>query len=90
MLFPIKYGAGIASDVGRILSPAIVVTQPEPWEALRGRFGATPAALVMADSLERAHLEKLAKELPGDVSCVIGIGGGTPWTRPNGCIGARS
>ena len=34
MLFPVKYGATIASDVGRILSPAIVVTQPEPWEAL--------------------------------------------------------
>jgi glycerol dehydrogenase-like iron-containing ADH family enzyme len=77
MLFPVKYGASIASDVGRILSPAIVVTQPEPWEALRDRFGGAPAALVMADSLERAHLEKLAKELPGDVSCVIGIGGGT-------------
>jgi glycerol-1-phosphate dehydrogenase [NAD(P)+] len=77
MLFPVKYGAAIASDVGRILSPAIVVTQPEPWEALRGRFGGTPAALVMADSLERAHLEKLAKDLPNDVSCVVGIGGGT-------------
>jgi hypothetical protein len=57
MLFPVKYGAAIAGDVGRILSPAIVVTQPEPWEALRARFGGTPAALVMADSLERAHLK---------------------------------
>jgi glycerol dehydrogenase-like iron-containing ADH family enzyme len=77
MLFPVKYDAAIASDAGRILSPAIVVTQPEPWEALRARFGGTPAALVVADSLERAHLEKVAKELPGDVACVIGIGGGT-------------
>src|SRR5215470_13704624 len=77
MLFPVKYGAGIATDVGRILSPAIVVTQPEPWEFLRGRFGGTPAVLVMAESLDRDHLESLAKELPNDISCVIGIGGGT-------------
>ena len=76
-LFPVKYGPTIASDLGRILSPAIVVAQPEPWEILKGRFGGTPAALVMADSLERDHLEKLARDLPGDVSCVVGIGGGT-------------
>jgi glycerol dehydrogenase-like iron-containing ADH family enzyme len=76
-LFPVKYGAAIASDLGRILSPAIVVTQPEPWAALRPRFGGEPAALVMAESLERSHLERLVRELPGDVSCVIGIGGGT-------------
>ena len=77
MLFPVKYGPTIASDAGRILSPAIVVTQPEPWEFLRHRFGGTPAQLVMADSLDRVHLEQLVKELPSDVSCVIGIGGGT-------------
>ncbi|MGH6960152.1 MAG: iron-containing alcohol dehydrogenase, partial [Dongiaceae bacterium] len=76
MLFPVKYGAGIATGLGRILLPAIVVTQPEPWEILRKRFGGEPAALVMAESLERAQLEKLVKELP-DASCVIGIGGGT-------------
>lgn len=76
-LFSVKYGPTIASDLGRILSPAIVVAQPEPWEILKARFGGTPAALVRADSLERDHLEKLARDLPGDVSCVIGIGGGT-------------
>ena len=64
LLFPVKYGAAIASDVGRILSPAIVVTQPEPWEALRARFGGTPAALVMADSLEREWLHWRRKLKP--------------------------
>ena len=76
-LFPVKYGPRIVSDLGRILSPAIVVTQPEPWEILRSRFGGEPAALVMVSSLERSHLEKLVRELPDDVSCVIGIGGGS-------------
>lgn len=76
-LFPVKYGAGIAGDLGRILSPAIVVTQPEPWEMLRNRFGGTPAALVIAEGLERTRLEDLVTSLPGDVACVIGIGGGT-------------
>lgn len=77
ILFPVKYGPRIASDLGRILSPAIVVTQPEPWEILRSRFGGEPAALVMVSSLERSHLEKLVRDLPDDVSCVIGIGGGS-------------
>ena len=78
MLFPVKYGAAIASDVGRILSPAIVVTQPEPWEALArplrrdaGGAGRRPTAW------SAQHLEKLAEDLPSDVSCVVGIGGGT-------------
>jgi glycerol dehydrogenase-like iron-containing ADH family enzyme len=76
MLFPVNYGAGIVRDLGRILSPAIVVVQPEPWDLVKESFGGQPAALVMAESLERSHLEKLAAELP-DVSAVIGIGGGT-------------
>jgi glycerol dehydrogenase-like iron-containing ADH family enzyme len=77
LLFPVKYGAGIATDLGRVLSPAIVVAQPEPWEIIRDRFGGTPAVLVMAESLDRGALERLVRELPDDVSCVIGIGGGT-------------
>ena len=76
MLFPVNYGAGIVKDLGRILSPAIVIAQPEPWEIVRAKFGGSPAALVMAESLDRAHLERLVADLP-DVSAVIGIGGGT-------------
>jgi glycerol-1-phosphate dehydrogenase [NAD(P)+] len=76
MLFPVNYGAGIVKGLGRILQPAIIVAQPEPWDLVKASFGGTPAALVMADSLERDHLEKLVAELP-EVSAVIGIGGGT-------------
>ena len=76
MLFPVNYGSGIVKDLGRILSPSIVIAQPEPWDMVRPKFGGQPAALVMADSLERGHLEKLVADLP-DVSAVIGIGGGT-------------
>jgi Glycerol dehydrogenase and related enzymes len=76
MLFPVNYGSGIVKDLGRILSPSIVIAQPEPWDIVKSKFGGQPAAIVMADSLERGHLEKLVADLP-DVSAVIGIGGGT-------------
>ena len=76
MLFPVNYGSGIVKDLGRILSPSIVIAQPEPWDMVKSKIGGQPAALVMADSLERGHLEKLVADLP-DVSAVIGIGGGT-------------
>jgi hypothetical protein len=89
-LFPVKYGARIATDLGRIVSPAIVVIQPEPWDFLRGRFGGAPTALVMAETLERRIWSGSSPRCPAMSPASSVSAAARRGTRPNGCIGARS
>ena len=78
-LFTVSYGRGIARGLGRDLAARhgrpVVLTQPEPWASLAPDFGTEPAAVVMVESLERAYLDGLVRDLPPGP--VLGIGGGS-------------
>lgn len=78
-LFDVTYGRGVARGLGAELARRhgrpVVLTQPEPWASLAPDFGAEPAAVVLVESLERAYLDALVRDLPPGP--VLGIGGGS-------------
>ena len=51
--------------------PPVVIAHPEPWASLAPDFGAEPAALIMVESLERAYLDGLVRDLPPVLSVEV-------------------
>jgi len=78
-LFNVTYGRGLARGLGAELTkkhgPPVVIAHPEPWASLAPDFGVEPAALIMVESLDRAYLDSLVRDLPPGP--VLGIGGGS-------------
>jgi glycerol dehydrogenase-like iron-containing ADH family enzyme len=74
--FPTVYGRGLLARLVARLGRWVAVSQPEPWALAAARLDPAPAQLVMAGDLGRAHLDRLAAELPR-CDAVVGIGGGS-------------
>jgi glycerol-1-phosphate dehydrogenase [NAD(P)+] len=69
------YGRDMLSVLPKTLfERPIVITQPEPWAALKGRFGAV-SAVRFAATMDHGRISDLAAALE-DGSAVFGIGGG--------------
>jgi len=66
----------IASLPGPLLEKPIVLTQPEPWEMVRGCFREEQAQVLVVESMEHADVA-FRTEAFGPASAVFGIGGGS-------------
>jgi glycerol-1-phosphate dehydrogenase [NAD(P)+] len=71
----LREGAGCLAGLGRELGRFVVTTMPVPWEIVRSRLGAAPAAVVHVESMERDVVERQLAALPG-CDTVVGVGGG--------------
>ncbi len=70
-----RFGAGSVNGLGRELGRFAVATMEIPWQVTRDRLGATPAAVMMVDSMEIDVIERQIAEVP-ECDTVVGIGGG--------------
>jgi glycerol dehydrogenase-like iron-containing ADH family enzyme len=73
---PIVYGENILPGRSVDFGGYAVVTTPPAWELVRGLLHHPPAHVAMAESLERASLDRMAAAMP-PVNSIVGIGGGT-------------
>jgi glycerol-1-phosphate dehydrogenase [NAD(P)+] len=70
-----RFGAGVIDGLGQELGRFLVTTMPVPWERARGRLGASPAAVLMVETMEIETLERQLAAAP-EVETVLAIGGG--------------
>ncbi|MEP6660191.1 MAG: iron-containing alcohol dehydrogenase [Acidimicrobiales bacterium] len=73
--FPIVEAAAL-EVLGDLDEPALVVANDPPWSAIADRLPRLPAKLILAGSMELAHLQALAA-VPDNGRVVVGVGGGT-------------
>ncbi len=75
-LFNTVYGRGLIPELKTYVHrPYLVVTMADLWPRFRDQFDDALAGPLLVDTLERADLDRIVKELPA-FEAVIGLGGG--------------
>lgn len=70
-----RYGSGSVDGLGRELGRFVVATMEIPWNLVRDRLGAAPAAVLMTESMEETWFDaQVAAAPPCDT--VLAVGGG--------------
>ena len=70
-----RWGSGSIDGLGRELGRFVVATMDIPWQLVKERLGATPAAVLLVESMEREVLDKQLATMP-DCETVLAVGGG--------------
>ena len=70
-----RWGSGSIDGLGRDLGRFVVATMDIPWQLVKERLGATPAAVLLVESMEREVLDKQLATMP-DCETVLAVGGG--------------
>lgn len=70
-----RYGSGVVDGLGRELGRFVVTTMEVPWELVRGRLGAAPAAVIMTASMEEEWFDAQVAAAP-QCDTVLAVGGG--------------
>lgn len=70
-----RYGVGLLSEQAQALQPYVAVIDPTAWGLCRDSLPADPVQVVIPESLDEDHLERLVGELHGRAT-IVGVGGG--------------
>lgn len=70
-----RWGSGSIDGLGRELGRFVVATMEIPWQLVRDRLAAQPAAVVFVESMEREVIDRQLAALP-PCDTVLAVGGG--------------
>lgn len=70
-----RYGSGSIDGLGRELGRFVAATMEIPWNLVRNRLGAVPAAVLMTESMEESWFDAQAAAAP-ECDTILAVGGG--------------